>query len=197
LREDLGLLLDDHLDECTGGVFVGDEVLLDVSFEAARARLADLAYGGSLVSASREAYGEGITALSRVGPLGSAPGVFRLVEVHVRELVTRDESAVLALRWEATGPDGGVFPALDADITLTPAGDRSTLLTLAAVYRPPSGALGAGPDRVILHRVAAAAIQTLVSCVAYAVAHPAGAAGAGRGNAGPEGAWRPPEPETS
>ena len=138
------------------------------------------------MSASREAYGEGIAGLSGAGSLGSAPGVSRLVEVRVRELVTRDESAVLALRWEATGPDGGVFPALDADITLTPAGDRSTLLTLAAVYRPPSGALGAGPDRVILHRSAAAAIQTLVSCVAYAVAHPGGAVGAGRGNAGPE-----------
>ncbi len=178
-------------------MFVGDEVLLDVSFDAARARLADLAHGGSLVSASREAYGAGIAGLSRVGPPDSAPGVSRLVAVRIRELVTRDESAVLALRWDATGPDGGVFPALDADITLTPAGDRSTLLTLAAAYRPPSGALGAGPDRVVLHRAAAAAIQTLVSWVAYAVAHPGGAAGAGRGNAGPEGASRRPEPETS
>ena len=175
-------------------MFVGDEVLLDVSFDAARGRLADLAHGGSLVSASREAYGAGITGLSRAGPLGSAPGMSRLVEVRVRELVTRDESAALALRWQATGPDGGVFPALDADITLTPAGDRSTLLTLAGVYRPP---FGAGLDRVVLHRVAAAAIQTLVSWVAYAVAHPGGEAGAGPGNAGPEGAWRPPEPETS
>jgi hypothetical protein len=178
-------------------VFVDDEVLLDVSFDAARARLANLTHGGSLVSASREAYGEAITGLSRVGSLGSAAGMSRLVEVHVREFVTRDEAAVLALRWEATGPDGGVFPALDADITLTPAGDRSTLLKLAGVYRLPLGGLGAGLDRVILHRVAAAAIQTLVSCVAYAVAHPAGAAGAGRGTAAPEGAWRPPEPETS
>ncbi len=36
--------------------------------------------------------------------------------------VTRGESAVLALRWQATGPGGRLFPALDADIWLTPPG---------------------------------------------------------------------------
>ena len=45
-----------------------------------------------------------------------------LVQVHVLDVVTRGESAVLALRWQATGPRGGQFPALDADIWLTPPG---------------------------------------------------------------------------
>jgi hypothetical protein len=40
----------------------------------------------------------------------------KLVEVHFREEVTRGESAVLTLRWQATGPGGRLFPALDADI---------------------------------------------------------------------------------
>ena len=177
-------------------MFVGDEVLLDVSFNAAQARLANLTHGGSLVRSSRDAYGEGITGLLRVGPLGSAPGMSRLVEVHFRELVTRGESAVLTLRWTATGAGNRVFPALDADITLTPAGERATRLTLAGVYRPPFGGLGAGLDRVILHRVATATVQTLTSRVAHAIAHPAGAAEGGREAAGPESAWRPPEPET-
>ena len=30
----------------------------------------------------------------------------KLVEVHFLDVVTRGESAVLALRWEATGPGG-------------------------------------------------------------------------------------------
>ena len=105
-------------------MFISDEVLLDVSFAAAQARLANLARGGSLLSASQAAYGDGITGLARVGPLGGGPGMSRLVQVHFRDLVTREGSAVLALRWEAAGPCGGMFPALDADITLTPAGSR-------------------------------------------------------------------------
>jgi hypothetical protein len=51
-------------------MFVGDEVLLDVSFAVARARLANLTRGGLLVSASEDAYDLGITGLSRVGALG-------------------------------------------------------------------------------------------------------------------------------
>ena len=45
----------------------------------------------------------------RVGPLGAAPGMSKLVEVHFLKVVTRGESAVLALRWEATGPGGRPF----------------------------------------------------------------------------------------
>jgi hypothetical protein len=33
----------------------------------------------------------------------------KLVEVHFLKVVTRGESAVLALRWEATGPGGRPF----------------------------------------------------------------------------------------
>src|SRR5690242_20570468 len=68
-------------------MFVGNEVLLDIGFPAAQARLAGLARGGSLLSASREAYGKGTTMLIRVGPRGPAPGMSRLVEVQFRELV--------------------------------------------------------------------------------------------------------------
>jgi hypothetical protein len=97
-------------------------VLLDLSFPAAAARLADLARGGSLTRASQEAYDDGLTGLVRVGPLGAAAGMSKLVEVHVLEVATRGESAVLALRWEATGPGGRLFPVLDADLSLTPPG---------------------------------------------------------------------------
>ncbi len=165
-------------------MFIGDEVVLHVSFTAAKARLANLARGGSLVSASADAYDEGITGLVRVGPLSSAPGMSTLVEVHFLDLVSREDSALLALRWEAMGPGGRLFPALDADITLTPAGEHATLITLAGAYRPPLGTLGATLDRAILHRVAAATIQTFISRVADAIAHPASGMGEpGRGNA--------------
>jgi dienelactone hydrolase len=48
------------------------------------------------------------------------------------------------MRWEATGVTGRLFPALDADITLTAEGDQATAVTLTGVYRSPLGALGAG-----------------------------------------------------
>jgi hypothetical protein len=157
-------------------MFVSDEVLLDVGFTAAQARLANLTRGGSLVGASQAAYGDGITGLARVGPLGSGPGLSRLVQVHFRDLLTREDSAVLTLRWETIGPGGGLFPTLDADITLTPAGEQATLLTLAGAYRPPLGAVGVGLDRAILHRVATATTRTFMNRIADAIAHPAGVA---------------------
>ena len=153
-------------------MFVGDEVPLDVSFTAAQTRLVNLIRGGLLGGASQEAYSDGITGLARVGPMGSVPGLSRLVQVHFRELKASDGSARLALRWEATGPGGDLFPALDADITLTPAGNHSTTLTLTGAYRPPLGTVGAELDRAILYRVAAATIRAFLHRVADAIAPP-------------------------
>jgi carbon monoxide dehydrogenase subunit G len=100
------------------------------------------------------------------------PGISKLVRVHCREVVARDDTALLTLRWEATGHGGGMFPALDADITLAPAGEDATRLTLVGAYRPPLAALGAGLDRRILHRVATATVHTLMSHVADAIVRP-------------------------
>jgi hypothetical protein len=155
-------------------MFVGDEVVLDVSFIVARARLANLTRGGLLVSASEDAYDLGITGLARVGALGLS----RVVEVQARELTERDGSAGLAIRWEVTGPGGGLLPALDADVTLVPAGDQATLLTLAGAYRPPLGSLGQALDRAILHRVAAATIRNFLGRVAAGITGRAGPAAA-------------------
>lgn len=165
-------------------MFVGDEMLLDVSFNAAQAGLANVAQEGTLRDASQDAYGEEIIGVVRTGPLGFALGMSRLVEAHFRGLVIRENPAVLTLRWEAIGPGGGLFPALDADITLSPAGDHATLVTLAGAYRPPPGALGGRPDQAILQRAAAATIWTFLGRVADAIAHPASAAGRARGQPG-------------
>ncbi len=146
-------------------MFVAAAVLVDLSFPAAAARLSNLARGGSLARASEGAYCDGLTGL-----LGAGPGVSKLVEVHVLDVVTRGESAVLALRWEATGPDGRLFPALDADIWLTPAGELSARLSLAGVYRPPLAVLGAGLDKAVFYRVADATVRSLLARVADVLA---------------------------
>jgi hypothetical protein len=158
-------------------MFVGDEVALDVSFAVARARLANLARGGLLPSASEDAYAAGVTGLSRVGALGLS----REVRVQARELSERDGSAGLAIRWEVTGPGRGLFPVLDADIRLLPTGEQATLLTLAGAYRPPLGAVGEALDRAILHRVAAATIRNFLSRVAADISRQPDQAEAGTG----------------
>jgi len=162
-------------------MFVAGEVLLDLSFPAAEARLANLARCGSLTRVSARAYGDGLTGLVWVAPVGTVPGVSKLVEVHFRDVVTRGESAVLALRWQATGPGGRLFPALDADMSLTPAGEHSTRLSLAGVYRPPLAALGAGLDRAVFHKVADATVRSLLARVADVLGPPPEPAGAVQG----------------
>jgi hypothetical protein len=159
-------------------VFVGHEVLLEVSFAVARERLVQLTEGGALISASEDAYGRGTASLMRVG----AAGLSKLVRVQLRELPWTDRSAGLAIRWEATGPDGGLFPVLDADLRLASAGDQVTLLTVAGVYRPPLGPLGEALDRVILHRVADATIRNFAVWIAVQITGRPGAAEATASN---------------
>ncbi len=153
-------------------MFVSAEALADLGFPAALAGLADLARGGLLTGVSRAAYGDGLTGLARVGPPGEVPGMSKLVQVQVLDVVTRGESAVLALRWQAAGPGGRLFPALDAEIWLTSAGEHSARLSLAGVYRPPPGAPGADLDKAVLHRVADATARSLLARVADVLARP-------------------------
>jgi len=147
-------------------MFVGDEVRLQVGFALARERLARLSESGALFGPSEDAYGPGLT---RVG----VAGVAKLVRVQTRPLsATGDSAAGLALRWEATGPGGGLFPVLDADLRLAPDGE-GTVLTLAGAYRPPLGPLGDALDRTLLHRVAAATVRSFLARVAAQLAgHP-------------------------
>ena len=149
-------------------MFVSAEALAALSFPAAAAGLADLARCGLLTGVSQAAYGDGLTGLARVGPLGEVPGVSKLAQAQV----TRGESAVLALRWQVTGPRSGLFLSLDADIWLTPAAERSARLSLAGVYRPPLGALGADLDRAVFHGVTDATARSLLDRVADVLARP-------------------------
>ena len=171
-------------------MFVGAETVAGTGFDAAQARLVRLARGGWLADASGQAFGE----LDQVCTGGSGSGSSRLVEVRVRELVTRGQSAVLTLRWEAAGPGGGLFPVLDADITMAPYGESGTLIALAGSYRPPLGLVGAALDRVLLHRVAAATMRRFVNRIGEAVADPAEApvATARATGSRERGVWRVP-----
>ena len=157
----------------SGNLFVGDHILMDVDLDSARRQFERLARDGVLLGASEYAYGEGITGL--VETAGLAAGMSRLVGVQPGDLMETEGCARLWLRWEAIGSDGTLFPALDADLTLSPAGENTTSLTLAGVYRLPEHA-GAGLDPGIVRCFAAVTIDSFIARLASALMHPAGAA---------------------
>jgi hypothetical protein len=167
-------------------MFVGDEVLLEVSFAVARERLAQLAEGSVLIGTSQDAYGRGAVALASTG----MTGLSELVRVQVREIAWTDRTAGLAIRWEATGSGGGLVPVLDADIRLAPAGEHTTVLTTAGAYRPALGSLEKTLDRANLHRAAAVTIRSFTAEVAARITGRPGAAQA----AVPNGAGASPPP---
>jgi hypothetical protein len=157
----------------SGNVFAADQVLVDAGFAAARGRLGRLAGDGVLLGAAEHAYGAGITGL--VEAAGPVAGMPRLAGVRPADLIETPDCARLGLRWEATGPDGAVYPALDADLTLTPAGEAATLLALAGVYRL-GGQADAGLDPAIVRCFAAVTIRSFLARLACALMHPAGEA---------------------
>lgn len=140
---------------------------------AAQARLARLLYGGWLSQASDDAYQRSADDLLRVGPLGDRPGTSRLVRVRFTDPAYRDEEMRVGLRWEAVGVTGALFPALDADISLSPDADgQRTRVGLTGTYRPPFGALGAGLDRLLLRKVAVATITAFLARLCGALTAP-------------------------
>jgi hypothetical protein len=157
-------------------VFIADQITLEGGFPALYARLGKLADGGLLLRVSNDAYGEGVTALVHSGPVRHLPGRgltgVRLGELTV--LTVQHSCARLPLRWETTGPTGQ-FPVLDADITLTAAGEDATVLALTGAYRPPPG-LAAGAGQQAVRQCAAATIHSFLARLACAIAHPAGRA---------------------
>lgn len=156
-------------------MFVADEVVLDIGFRVAQARLVKLASSDGLSGPSEAAYQSGFSTVIRVGPFGDLPGVSKLVRVRLLDPVYRGDVMTLGLRWEATGVVSGLFPVLDADISVAPAGEQMTRLALTGSYRAPLGGLGAGLDRAILNRVATSTIRALLRNVAVTLANPGAA----------------------
>jgi hypothetical protein len=171
-------------------MFIGAEVQLDLGFDATQARLATLVRGGLLPRASGGAYEEWQACLGQIGPWVTALGMCPLVQVLVRDMVTRADCATWTMRWEVTWPGGSLFPALDADIKLTPAGPDATVLAVCGAYRPPLGVLGVGLDRATMRQTAEVMIQSFAISIRMAIMHPAAAPQAGQ-----SGILRQPWPE--
>ena len=152
-------------------MFVAQDLTIETGSRAAQARFQNLLHGNWLAEMSMAACEGGAEGLLRVGPAG--PVAAKLVLVSFLDPVYRGDVMTVGLRWEAAGAAGGLFPVLDANISISPAGDDAARLALAGSYRPPLGRLGAGLDRAIMHRVAAATMRCLLQSVAEALVSPA------------------------
>lgn len=154
-------------------MFIAAQRTLDLACPIARVRLLSLIDLGELGRASHSAYQGGFDAVLRVGPWGDLPGAGKLVAVRFLEPVERAGVTTVGLRWEATGPAAGLFPVLDANITLMPEGEHRSLLAFDGTYRAPFGRLGAALDKALLHRLATTTVSALLTELAAALASPA------------------------
>jgi hypothetical protein len=155
----------------TGHTAVGDRVLLNVGFSAARTRLRSLARHGMLQRACEVAYGEGVSALAELA--GPAARLTRLADACLADLTETGDRAHIALQWDAIDADGTLFTALLADLVLAPAGDQASVLSLAGAYWPPPGLAGAGLGQVIVHCCVTAIAGSFLDAVACELDHPA------------------------
>ncbi len=167
--KDFRPLLDGLSAGFTYRVFIGAEVQLDLGFGAVQARLADLVRGGLLRRASGEAYDEWQACLAQIGPWVTAFFMPGPVQVRTCGMVTRADCATWTMRWEVAGLGGSLFPALDADIKLTPARVDATILAVCGAYRPPLGFLGVGLDRAIMYQAAEVMIQSFTTRIRMAI----------------------------
>ena len=148
-------------------MFVANSVELGVPFVTARPRLMELIAGRALADASRAAFDEGLTRPSAQPGL---PSPARLMRVRSLRPAHSPDRVTAALRWEAIGAPGGLFPVLDADLTLTPTSPQATRMSLAGVYRPPFGYLNIDLDPATTGRVAGTTVRALLRAAAVYLA---------------------------
>jgi len=124
-------------------------------------RIAGYLTAHSLDAAATAAVAESEPLLVRAG----VAGLTKRVAVQALEPVYGPDRVVIAIRWLATGKADQLFPALDADLELRSTADSQTELILFGSYQPPFGRVGAAIDRLVMHRIAEAALRRFISDV--------------------------------
>lgn len=82
-------------------------------------------------------------------------------KVELGEPRRRGDGVVVPMTWRATGSQR-LFPVLDADLEAMPLGADKVMLTIAGRYEPPLGSVGRRLDRLVLHRIAEAAVRSFL-----------------------------------
>ena len=132
-----------------------------IDLRSASVALDRAVHDGGLTLASQRACEESAEFLMRVRP-AERIGITKQVRVQVLPARQVNGIVTVPFRWEATGPTGRLFPSVDANLTLTPAGERATTVTVTASYRPPLGRAGAALDRSLLAGLAECTLTAMV-----------------------------------
>lgn len=127
----------------------------------AKYRLLEYLRLGDLETLASAAYGEGVAVFTKAG----VGGLSKTVAIQSIPAYQRGATTVIPLRWVATGPLGGAFPVLDANIELT-ATDAGSELLLVGSYRPPFGSVGVALDRLLLHNVGQSTVRRFAAQLA-------------------------------
>lgn len=121
----------------------------------------------------RHALGEAEADLNRlrvkVGPQNWPALMAKTVDIRLGPIRRHGDLTLLAFSWHATGT-ASLFPALDADLEISPLGDHRSELALRGRYDPPGGVLGRSADRLLLHRLADATVRAFLSSLANRLA---------------------------
>lgn len=139
-------------------MFISESVALALPMAVAQHRLLEYLQVGDMDSVASAAYREGATILARAG-IG---GLSKTVEIQSVPAYQRGATTVVPLRWVATGPLGGAFPVLDANLELT-ATEAGTEMLVVGSYRPPFGVVGAAVDRLVMGAVAQATLRSFAA----------------------------------
>jgi hypothetical protein len=154
-------------------MFVTEETMIGLPFGWAAARLDSTIESGCLGEVSDHAYAAGLAVLARAGPLGDLRGLARTVQVRLSGPRERQAGVAYALRWEATGPEGGLFPVLDANLSLIRVDASHARLAIIACYRPSPGTRGVQLDRLLLSRMARTTLRSLLDDIVREMTQPA------------------------
>lgn len=98
--------------------------------------------------------------------------------VHERTLSLGDRKLEVEIAWTAATA-AGLFPSMDATLSVYPLSAHETQLQLDGHYRPPLGVVGNAIDAVVGHRLAEASVLRFVNDVAALINRELGATAAG------------------
>ncbi len=140
-------------------MFVTEESALGLPIGWAVAQLGSTIESGWFHEISDQAYAAGLAVLAQAVPPADVDGPPKSLRVRLSGPRERMTGVAYALRWEARGPAGGLFPALDADLSLIRVDAIRTRLAIVACYRPQPGLQ---LDRPLLSRAAQMTLQSVV-----------------------------------
>lgn len=114
------------------------------------------------------AYRHGEELRARVGVGSPRPFIAKTVSLQVGRPVRTPNQTTIPLAWQATGAPG-LFPRMNADLTIARLGPEMTQLGFSGSYEAPLGPVGQAIDSALLHRIAESSVKSFVDRIADAV----------------------------